>query len=148
MVLGNGGAAQPVFHYMKLHNAAEVIVVKRKASSGVIDYEDALALHSDADLIINTSPMGMFPKVDESPMTLDGYYKLSAVVDLVANPQETKLMRFAKEKNIPTAGGLEMLVAQAKLAEELFRDIKIPREDIRNVTETISKIMDERKGKK
>lgn len=145
LVLGNGGAAQPVLYYLKTHNASEIIIVKRKTESGVITYEDALTLHSNADLIINTSPVGMFPNVDESLMFLDGYYKLSAVVDLVANPKETKLMRLAKSKNIPAVGGLEMLVAQAKKAEELFCDIKIPKEEIDNVTEKISNIMDERK---
>lgn len=142
MVLGNGGVAQPVFHYLRTYGAKEIIVVKRQATTGVITYDEALNLHSDVDIIINTSPIGMFPNVDESPMTLEGYYKLSAVIDLIANPKETQLMKYAKEKNIPAYGGLEMLVAQAKRAEELFFEIVIPDEDIDKVTQIISEYMD------
>lgn len=141
MVLGNGGVAQPVFHYLKTVGAKEVVVVKRKAEPGVITYNEALLLHNDVDIIINTSPVGMFPNVDESPMVLDGYSKLSAVIDLIANPIETKLMKYAKEKNIRAVGGLEMLVAQAKMAEELFFDIIIPDEEIDKVTKIISELM-------
>ena len=141
LVLGNGGVAQPVFHYLKKFGAGEVVVVKRSEAPGVITYEEARALHSDADIIINASPVGMFPNVEESPMTLEGYDHLSAVVDLIANPLETKLMQYAKAKGVPAFGGLEMLVAQAKLAEELFRDISLEEDSIEPVVQVISDIM-------
>jgi len=144
IVLGNGGVAQPVFHYLKTHGAKEIVIVKRQASLGVITYDDALRCHNDADIIINTSPVGMYPNVEESPMSLEGYHNLCAVVDVIANPKETKIMKFAKEKNILAVGGVEMLVAQAKLAEELFRQIKIKEEEIEKVADIISDIMEKK----
>ena len=141
MVLGNGGVAQPVFHYLKNFGAKEVVIVKRKAAPGVITYEEALESQNDVDIIVNASPVGMFPDIEAAPMSLDGYDHLEAVVDLIANPKETKLMKYARERNILAVGGLEMLVAQAKKAEELFLDIEIPGEKINEVVHVISELM-------
>ena len=141
MVLGNGGVAQPVFCYLKNFGAKEVVIVKRKAAPGVITYEEALESQNDVDIIVNASPVGMFPDIEAAPMSLDGYDHLEAVVDLIANPKETKLMKYARERNILAVGGLEMLVAQAKKAEELFLDIEIPGEKINEVVHVISELM-------
>lgn len=142
MILGNGGVAQPVFYYMKQHHA-NYIVVKREASEGIIDYSEAERLNNNVDIIINTSPVGMYPNINESPMTLESYNNLSVVIDLIANPLETKLMKYAREKNIKAIGGITMLVAQAKKAEELFREIKIADSEIEKVTNEIKNMMEQ-----
>lgn len=120
LVLGNGGAAQAVFAVLKDLHAGEIITVKYKEEPGTVTYEQARLLHTDASLIVNTSPIGMYPNVDASPMDLTPYKQLSAVVDLIYNPTTTRFMEQAIKKNVLAVNGLEMLVAQAKYAVEHF----------------------------
>lgn len=145
LVLGNGGAAKPVFYYLEKNNI-EYYIVKSKPDKGVITYEQARNQHSDADVIINASPVGMYPNVSFSPISLEGYDKVSLVIDMIANPVETKLMRLAKEKNILAIGGLELLVAQAKRSEELFTDIAIEDSEIMDIVKKIEQIMKNKPG--
>lgn len=120
LVLGNGGSAKAVFAVLEYLNASNVIVVKYKKEANVLSYEEAAKLHADADVIINTSPVGMYPNVEDSPIDLTPYQNLSAVVDLIYNPLTTKLMEQARTRSIKAVNGLEMLVAQAKYAVEYF----------------------------
>ena len=133
LVLGNGGAAKAVVAALASLSPRELITVKYKEEPGVITYEQAALLHQDADLVVNTSPVGMFPNVDVSPMDLTPYPQLKAVVDIIYNPSVTKLMAQAKERGIPAVNGLEMLVAQAKYAVELFLDQTIPDTEIETI---------------
>ena len=137
LVLGNGGAAKAIVAALQSLQPKELITVKYKEEPGVITYEKAAELHSDASLIVNTSPIGMYPKVDASPMELAPYKNLKAVVDIIYNPTTTKLLAEAKERGITAVNGLEMLVAQAKYAVELFLDIEMPDEKIEEVMETL-----------
>ena len=137
LVLGNGGAAKAIVAALLSLQPAELITVKYKEEPGVLTYEQAAKLHSDASLIVNTSPVGMYPKVDASPMELAPYKNLKAVVDIIYNPPTTKLLAEAKERGITAVNGLEMLVAQAKYAVELFLDTKMPEEKIEEVMETL-----------
>ena len=130
LVLGNGGAAQAVFAALHSLNPREMITVKYKVEEDTCTYEEAAQLHADADFIVNTSPVGMYPNTDVSPIDLTPYHNLSAVIDIIYNPLTTKFMQQAIEKGIPAINGLEMLVAQAKYAVELFLDIQIPDERI------------------
>ena len=141
LVLGNGGVAQAVFHYLHTHNVSNFLIVKQHASVGVISYEEAKKNYYDYEIIINTSPVGMYPNIDKSPMSIEGYNNLSAVIDLIANPQKTQLLMEANERGIVAIGGLEMLVAQAKRAQELFRNTHIPDEKIDEVTRMIGDLM-------
>ena len=120
LVLGNGGVAQPVFLALSERGAGEVITVKHRAGDGVLTYAQAAAMHADADIIINASPVGMFPDVDATPIDLTPYKNLSAAVDIIANPRKTRFLLEAEKEGIKTADGLSMLVAQAKYAVELF----------------------------
>ncbi len=138
LVLGNGGAAKAVVAALKSLNPKELITVKYKEEPGVITYEQAAKLHSDASVIVNTSPVGMYPNVDASPMDIAPYEALTAVVDLIYNPTTTKLLAQAKERGITAVNGLEMLVAQAKYAAELFLDTAIPEERIEEVVHSIT----------
>lgn len=133
LVLGNGGAAKAVVAAIASLHPSELITVKYKEEPGTVTYEQAEKLHSDASLIVNTSPVGMYPKVDASPMDIAPYKNLKAVVDIIYNPTTTKLLAQAKERGITAVNGLEMLVAQAKYAVELFLDKELPEERIDDI---------------
>jgi shikimate dehydrogenase len=141
LVLGNGGVSKPVILYLR-RNKANYFIVNRYKKSNIINYEEALKFHNDASIIINTSPVGMYPNINDSPMELKGYNNLSIVIDLIANPKETKLMKLSMEKSITVYGGIEMLVAQAKKTEELFFSTEIPDNKIDEITVRILELMD------
>ena len=120
LVLGSGGASVTVQAVLR-HLGAAVTVISR---SGPDNYEN-LDRHRDAAILVNTTPVGMYPKVDESPVDLDRLPKLQAVLDVVYNPVRTKLILQAQEKGIPCASGLFMLVGQAVRASELWTGTEI-----------------------
>ena len=105
---------------MKYKKAKEILRVSRRECEGAITYEDAYAAHTDADVIINATPCGMFPNIFDSPIELDRFPRLSGVIDVIYNPLQTTLVLNAKKRGIDTEGGLYMLVAQAVLAAEKF----------------------------
>jgi len=142
LVLGNGGAAKAIVAALLSLNPSELITVKYKEEPGTVTYEQAAILHLDASLIVNTSPVGMYPNVDASPMDLSSYDNLSAVVDIIYNPTTTKLLAQAKELGVTAVNGLEMLVAQAKYAVELFLDTEMPD---KRIEELMKKLFSEEK---
>ena len=125
LVLGKGGASKAVIAVLEELGAKEILTVYYKENPETITYEDCYQNHSDAEIIVNTTPVGMFPKADDCPIDLDRFPNLSGVADVVYNPLRTQLIIEAEKRNIPVAGGLEMLVAQAKYAVEIFLDTKI-----------------------
>ena len=137
LVIGNGGAAKAVVAALLSLSPKELITVKYKEEPRTVTYEQAALLHSDATLIVNTSPVGMYPNVDASPMDLTPYTNLKAVVDIIYNPTTTKLLAQAETLGAKAVNGMEMLVAQAKYAVELFLDTKIPEE---RITELIQEL--------
>jgi shikimate dehydrogenase len=122
LVLGNGGTSQTVQACLKHLGASEILVVSRKDSSDTISYENCYQNHADAEVIVNTTPLGMYPNMDASPIDLTSFHSCEAVVDVIFNPLSTKLTLQAKELGIKSITGLEMLVAQAKQAVEYFLD--------------------------
>lgn len=133
IVLGNGGAAQAVFAVLNDLGAKEVVVVKHHPEEGVCSYEEAAVLHNDATFLVNTSPVGMYPNVDASPIDLIPYQKLTGIVDLIYNPCKTKLLLQGEAMGIPVQNGLLMLVAQAFFAVEHFLQTKLPKEKLEEV---------------
>lgn len=115
VVLGSGGASATAVAVLK-DRGARVIVVSR---SGENNY-DNMNLHADAALVVNTTPLGMYPNVGISPVDLSLFPKLEGVLDVVYNPARTQLLQDAQQRNIPCMNGLLMLVAQAKEASEWF----------------------------
>ena len=126
LVLGNGGAAKAIVAALRSLSPKELITVKYKEEPNTVTYEQAAKLHTDATLIVNTSPVGMYPKIEDCPMDIAPYHNLKAVVDIIYNPPVTKLLAQAKERGITAVNGMEMLVAQAKYAVELFLEKEIP----------------------
>ena len=116
LVLGTGGASVTVQAALRDLGAASVVVISR---SGEDNYEN-IARHSDAKILVNATPVGMYPKTGVSPVDLDTFTALEGVFDVVYNPAKTQLLLEAEKRGIPCANGLGMLVAQAKAACERF----------------------------
>lgn len=131
VVLGNGGAAQAIKAAVRKLGASDMIVVgHRVMKEGVITYEECFEKHDDARIIINTSPVGMYPNTDASPVDLTRFPQCEAVLDIIYNPLTTKLVAQAKQLGMTGVTGLEMLVAQAKYAVEIFLDTSLDEEVI------------------
>lgn len=121
LVLGSGGASVTVVAVLE-DLGAEVVIISR---SGENNYEN-LHLHTDAALIVNTTPVGMYPNTGKAPLDLSRFPKLLAVLDLIYNPARTQLLLDAERLGIPCMNGLLMLVAQAKKSAEWFMDTQLP----------------------
>lgn len=122
IVLGSGGASATVCAVLNELKAKSVTVISR---SGADNYENILK-HKDADIIVNTTPVGMYPYTGKSPVDLSLFDGCQGVLDIVYNPRRTELIMQAERLGIPCIGGLNMLVAQAKRAAELFTGTAIP----------------------
>jgi len=120
LVLGTGGTSRTACAVSTDLGAAEVIPVSRSKNAGAVTYDVAYADHSDADVLINTTPCGMYPDLEGVPVDLARFRRLSAVVDAVFNPLSSRLVCQARQAGLTASGGLYMLVAQAAAASELF----------------------------
>ena len=118
LVLGSGGSSVTACCVLNDMLAREVIVISR---SGENNY-DNLDRHADVGLIVNTTPVGMFPRNLTAPLDLARFPQCEAVVDIIYNPLKTQLLLDAEARGIPAVNGLEMLVAQGKRAAEIFFD--------------------------
>lgn len=122
LVLGSGGASVTVVAVLKRLGADSVTVISR---SGEDNY-DNIQKHADARIIVNTTPLGMYPNNQACPIDPGAFPCLTAVLDVVYNPLHTCLVQQARALGLPAAGGLAMLVAQAKYAAELFLNRPLP----------------------
>ncbi len=133
MVLGSGGASLTVQAVLKDMGASEVVVVSR---SGRNNYEN-IQEHFDSQLVINTTPVGMYPGNGRAPVNIDDFRCCQGVVDLIYNPNKTKLVLDAMARSLPASGGLEMLIAQSKESCELFSGREIDDEEMDNVIDEV-----------
>lgn len=133
MVLGSGGASLTVQAVLRDLGASEIVVISRKGEN---NYEN-IKCHFDSEIIVNTTPVGMYPGNGRSPVNLDDFNSCQGVVDLIYNPNKTKLVLDAMAKSLPATGGLEMLIAQAKEASELFQGKEIDDEEIENAIDEV-----------
>ena len=116
LVLGTGGASMPVVACLE-DLGAEVISISR---SGENNYEN-IGRHSDAAVIVNATPVGMYPQTGLSPVDISLFPKLEGVLDIIYNPARTQLLLDAEARGLVTVNGLLMLVAQAKEASQWFQ---------------------------
>lgn len=116
LVLGDGGAARAVRHVLAERGAESIITISRRGE----DHYGTLHRHRDAEVIINTTPLGMYPNTGASAVALSQFPACRGVLDLIYNPARTRLMLEAQAREIPCAGGLSMLVGQARAAAALF----------------------------
>lgn len=129
LMLGSGGTSLTCVAVAIDEGCREIITVSR---SGPINY-DNIKLHADCDIIINTTPVGMYPNNGRSLIELSDFPNCSGVLDVIYNPLKTGLILDAEKRGIPCAGGLVMLIAQAKYASELFLDTKIDNSCIEHI---------------
>ena len=146
VILGSGGASLTAQAAAKREGAREIVVVSR---TGPDNYENLPQRHGDAEALVNTTPVGMWPRLEEAPVDLRLLPAVTDVVDVIYNPGRTNLLLQASgwnrnefyyddlglwdERYFRCAGGLSMLAAQAKRAEELFFDKVIPDGETENI---------------
>jgi len=118
IVLGSGGASATAVAVLRNLKAKDVIVVSRDGKTGC-NYED-LKRHEDAAVLVNTTPLGMYPDTGVSPVDINNFPELKLVFDVVYNPLKTELVCQANLANVKSVNGLKMLVAQAKASAEYF----------------------------
>ncbi len=135
LILGTGGASLTVHTALEDLGAAEIVYISR---SGPNHYGN-LDLHRDAQLIVNATPVGMYPNTGECKVDLDLFPELEGVFDLIYNPAKTQILLNAERKGVITANGLGMLVAQAKAAAERFLDRPFPDEVVGEITAEMEK---------
>ena len=146
VILGSGGASLTAQAAARQEGAREIVVVSR---TGPDNYENLPQRHAGAEVLVNTTPVGMWPHVEGQPVDLRLLPNISAVADVVYNPGRTNLLLQAEEldraeadmlepqgsgmRRVRYTGGLSMLVSQAKRAEELFFDKTIPDSETENI---------------
>ena len=127
LILGTGGTSKTARVVACDMGASVILNVSRRKGAGNITYTEAAEEHSDAEVIINTTPSGMYPDTASCPIDISAFTKLEGVIDAVYNPLRTNLVLDAKKRGIKAEGGLYMLVMQAVVAVEKFLDINIER---------------------
>jgi len=136
LVLGGGGTSKTAVCVARDRGAREIVIVSRNGENNY----DNIGRHADSDILVNTTPVGMYPNSGRAPVSLKGFINLSAVIDVVYNPLRTRLVLDALELGINTANGLVMLVAQALRAHNLFFDVEQDAEaDNAQISEVLAK---------
>lgn len=137
LILGTGGTSKTARVVANDLGASSIYVVSRSEKENCITYKEAESEHTDAAVIINTTPAGMYPDCDARPIDVSLFTSLEGVVDAVYNPLMTNFVSDAKKQGARAEGGLYMLVMQAVVAVEKFLDIKIPKEKADNVFRSV-----------
>jgi|LSQX01.2.fsa_nt_gb shikimate dehydrogenase len=137
LILGTGGTSKTAHVVATDMEALEILTVSRNKTESYINYDEAIKNHSDANLIINTTPSGMYPDCESKPIDISPFKHLEGVIDAVYNPLCSNLVLDAKQRDIKAEGGLYMLVMQAVVAAEKFLDIEIEKEVADNVFASI-----------
>ncbi len=138
LVFGSGGASAAVCTVLKEMGVSELRIISRH---GEDNYEN-LSRNYDGEIIVNATPLGMYPNNGKAAVDLSLFSKCRAVFDLVYNPARTALIMQAEKLNIPCAGGLYMLVSQAKGSSEQFAESKISENIIDSITAELSNSME------
>lgn len=136
LILGTGGTSKTAAYMASTLGASRISFVSRSRGDAEstpdivkndttaiisrITYDEALNDYKDTDVIINTTPVGMYPGNDKAPIDLSAFEKLSGLVDVIYNPLRTRLVQEALKRDIPATGGLYMLVSQAVVAARYF----------------------------
>ena len=135
VILGSGGASRTAVTVATDAGARATVVISR---NGPDNYQN-LEKHQDAEILINATPVGMYPNTGVSPVSLGAFPHLEAVFDMIYNPATTKLLADAKAAGIPACNGLLMLVSQARRAAEFFLDAQIADGEVTRITAAIAR---------
>ena len=137
LILGTGGTSKTAYAVVRAEGAREVVRVSRTGREDAVTYEEMYERHTDAQIVINTTPAGMFPSIFDKAIELDRFPSLVGVIDAVYNPLRTPMILEAKRRGIAAEGGLYMLVAQAVRASEIFIDTKYDERECERVYKRI-----------
>lgn len=138
VILGSGGTSLTAQAAARVCGAREITVVSRR---GADNYEN-LDRHADAEIVVNTTPVGMYPRTGESAVDLARFPACRGVLDVVYNPRRTALLLQAEARGLPCSDGLPMLVFQATAAEEYFFDRKIDHAENRRILALLRREME------
>ena len=140
IILGTGGTSKTAYAVAKSLGAKEILKASRNPKNpGEISYEELYENHTDAEVIINTTPSGMYPNIFDAPADISKFASLTGVIDAIYNPLMPTLIAEARKRQIPAECGLYMLVAQAVRASEIFLSVKYPDTTVDTVYEKILK---------
>ncbi|WP_291653997.1 shikimate dehydrogenase [Clostridium sp.] len=139
IILGNGGACRAVVHYLLDNKISDIKIVSRKPNKGefnlqnvdVITYEELKDI--SGDILINSTPVGMYPNINMSPVTEDIIRNFNVLVDLIYNPMETKFINIGNSLSKKTTSGLYMLIGQAAKSQEIWNSVSISEEIIKEI---------------
>ena len=133
-VLGSGGTSRTAQAAARKLGAAQIVVISRNGE----DNYGNLSRHEDTQVIVNTTPVGMYPRCGVAPVSLEAFPRLEGLLDVVYNPLRTALLMEAEARGIPCSCGLPMLVAQARRAAELFTGADIPDDRLEEVVSSLN----------
>ncbi len=132
LILGTGGTSKTARAVAERLGAKEILRVSRTGREGSVTYEEMYQRHADAEILINTTPCGMFPDIFSCPVDIKRFERLEAVADAVYNPLRSSLVLSAEKRDISAEGGLYMLVAQAVYAAQFFMDQELDTDRVIN----------------
>jgi shikimate dehydrogenase len=156
LILGAGGSARAIGITLAVENPREILILNRNRDRGeklamdINDYagyglsKTVVEAPEKTDIIINTTPLGMWPKVLDSPLAGYSFNPDTIVCDIVYNPLETTLLREAKKFGCKTVGGLGMLVGQGIKAVEIWTNKQIHDSTVRQVYDELYSVLKER----
>ena len=139
LILGTGGTSKTARYTLNKLGAKEIYFASRSQSEGCISYWNLNSIASKIEVIVNTTPCGMWPALNCAPLSLDPFSSLEAVVDVIYNPLNTRLVLEARKRGIKALNGLRMLVAQALFAAEKFLSTTFDKDFISSYTKKLQK---------
>lgn len=139
LILGSGGTSNTAAAVAEFMEATEIFKVSREGKDGYITYQEAYNECADFQVIINTTPCGMFPNIGKSAIDINKFTALEAVFDAVYNPLKSKLICDAQKRGLISSGGLYMLVSQAAFAVEKFIDAPVNEAEVEKVYKNLYK---------
>ena len=135
LIFGSGGTRRTLFAVLADLGADEIFTVSREKTSETVTYEEAQTLHRDAEILVNTTPVGMYPNSDAMPIDPCIFSKLSGAIDVIYNPLCTNFIEKARSCGVPCANGLYMLAAQAVQASAIMRGIDLDKTETEKICE-------------
>ncbi len=123
-ILGTGGTKNTTYYLLKKLKAKKIYVVSRNPKGEEISYNQLNSLKNEIEIIINTTPVGMYPNNEQQIISIKGFNHLKGIIDVIYNPLNTLLVLEGKQNHINSHGGLYMLIGQGIKASELFLDKK------------------------
>lgn len=132
LIAGTGTMARAAAFMAKQLSAAEVVMISRNPKGDCVSYDEAVKKHADAQVFINTTPVGMHPDIAGRPIRISDYPHLSGVVDTIFNPLRTNLILDAEAAGIPACDGMRLFAAQAGTSASLLLNNRFTKERLRN----------------